>query len=482
MTVTLARDTLEAFRVLVARTLGLRCDGGQLDRLAEVLRARLRASGATFATYIARYDDAEVRALAELLTIGETSFFRTVDNFVALVEVVLPERMRARAAAGDWRLHILSAGCSTGEELYTLAMLLREKVPDLAGWEVRLTGVDINPGAIAHARRGRYSAWSLRDTPDAMKARYFRGSRRDQQIDAGLAQLVTFEERNLVADDPAFWQLETFDVIFCRNVIMYFTPEASTAVIERLHRSLVPGGYLFLGYAENLRGVSKDFHLRHTHDTFYYQKRDADEAHGTADTLSWYDTIRDSAARVEGLVTPDETAQAASMNRPVPEPALALDLSRRERYAEAIELVRVQPPEARGDADTELLLAVLCTNGGRFDEAEAICQRVLELDGLSGGAHYLRALAHEHQGDSQAARRDDETAIYLDATFAMPRMHLGLLAKRRGDREAAERSLSEALALLAREDTARILLFGGGFSREMLIEFCRSELRALEGP
>jgi chemotaxis protein methyltransferase CheR len=482
MTFTVERGTLEAFRQLVARTLGLRCEGGQLDRLAEVLRARLHAKGATFATYIERYGDAEVRVLAELLTIGETSFFRTVDNFVALIEVVLPERMRARTAAGARRLHILSAGCSTGEEVYTLAMLLREKVPDLAGWEVRLTGVDINPSAIAHARRGRYSAWSLRDTPDDMKAKYFRSSGRDHQIDAGLAKMATFEERNLVADDPAFWQLETFDVIFCRNVIMYFTPEASAAVIERLHRSLVPGGYLVLGYAENLRGVSKAFHLRHTHDTFYYQKRDAVEAHGTAGALPWYDAIRDSAARIESLVVPDRTAQAGSMNRPVPELTLALDLLRRERYAEAIELVRAQPPEARGDADTELLLAVLCTNSGHFDEAEAICQRVLALDGLSGGAHYLRALAHEHLGDSPAARRDDETAIYLDATFAMPRMHLGLLAKRRGDREAAGRSLSEALPLLAREDTARILLFGGGFTREMLIEFCRSELRALEGP
>jgi chemotaxis protein methyltransferase CheR len=315
-----------------------------------------------------------------------------------------------------------------------------------------------------------------------MKAKYFRGSSRDHQIDAGLAKMVTFEERNLVAEDPAFWQLETFDVILCRNVIMYFTPEACAAVIERMHRSLVPGGYLFLGYAENLRGISKGFHLHHTHDTFYYRKRDADEAHGATEAQPWYDTIRESAARVETLVAPEKAARAGSTNPPLPDLTLALDLLRLERYAEAIELVRALPAEAQGDTDTQLLLAVLYTNSGHFDEAEAICQRVLALDGLSGGAHYLRALAHEHLGDSPGARRDDETAIYLDATFAMPRMHLGLLAKRRGDREAAGRALSEALELLAREDTARILLFGGGFTRDMLIEFCRSELRALEGP
>lgn len=490
MSTGIAPETLEAFRTLVARSLGLRCEDAQLDRLADVLRLRLHATGVrAFPSYAAGVDAEEVRVLAGLLTVGESSFFRSVDNFTALTELALPERMRARLAAGTPRLRILSAGCSSGEEVYTLAILLRERLPELAAWDVRIVGIDVNPQALARARRGRYSAWSLRETPEAMRTKYFRAAGCDHQIDPALSSWVEIDEKNLVTEDPIFWQPDSFDAIFCRNVTMYFTPEAAAGVVERLHRSLAAGGYLFLGYAETLRGVSKDFHLRHTHQTFYYQKRGPGEPHAEPHaaepaTASWYDEVRRSAQRIESLVGP-LAAPGVDWPRPapiVPELALALDLLRRERYAEATALVRTLPPDPVGDPDTRLVLAALLTNGGGFEEAEAICRRILELDELCGGAHYLMALAREHQGDSAGAVEHDEAAIYLDPTFAMPHLHLGLLAKRRCDRTVAHSSLSQALALFAREDAARILLFGGGFTREMLIEFCRSQLRVKEDP
>src|SRR5207244_970508 len=120
----------------------------------------------------------------------------------------------------------------------------------------------------------------------------------------------------------------------------------------------------------------------------------------------------------------------------------------------------------------------LLTNSGDLAEAERVCRHLLELDELNAGAHYLLALCREQAGDARAAVDHNQAAAYLDPGFAMPHVHLGLVARRGGDLETARRELEQAWVLLSREDPARILLFGGGFSRQALAELCRAELTA----
>jgi chemotaxis protein methyltransferase CheR len=154
---------------------------------------------------------------------------------------------------------------------------------------------------------------------------------------------------------------------------------------------------------------------------------------------------------------------------------------RQERFADAMGLLQALPVEARTDADAQLLRAVLLTNGGALAEAESVCDQILSKDDLHAGAHYLVALCREHAGDRRAALEHDRAATYLDVTFAMPHLHLGLLARRSSDPAYARTELEHALTLLVREDASRILLFGGGFSREALVELCRAELRTCGG-
>jgi chemotaxis protein methyltransferase CheR len=125
--------------------------------------------------------------------------------------------------------------------------------------------------------------------------------------------------------------------------------------------------------------------------------------------------------------------------------------------------------------DALLLRAVLLTSSGDLEGAEGVCARILERDELNAEAHYLRALCREHAGDPPAAADHDRYALYLDPTFAMPRLHLGLLAKRGGDLEAARRELSRG------EEGSRILMLGGGFTRDALLDVCRAELAACGG-
>jgi chemotaxis protein methyltransferase CheR len=519
MTVALAGADVECFRALVARRLGLYFEDAKLDFLADVLQRRMEDTRCDlFSLYQRRIassanEHEELCALAEQLTVNETYFFRYADQFRAFAEVVVPNRIEARAH--DRRLRILSAGCASGEEAYSLAILIRERLPELASWDITIHGIDVNASMVGKALRARYSTWSLRDTPADIHRKYFRPEGRDFLLDSTLKPGVTFEERNLVEEDPLFWQDEAFDVIFCRNVTMYFTIEATRSVISRIARSLVPGGFLFLGHAETLRGVSQEFLLRHTHETFYYQRREADETTCVDDLQpradqrsfqrpvpavvelgdSWFNTIRRASERIANLTQEKNgppiggsgsTSRHSSRSKAAPtvplwDRAVAIELLRKERFAEAMELLRVLPAESKADPDTQLLLAVLLTNGGDLLEAEKVCLHVLQLDELNAGAHYLMALCREHAGDREAAVEHDEAATYLDSAFAMPHLHLGLVAKRSADAETARRELGRALPLLDQEDASRILLFGGGFTRKALVEFCRAELRACGG-
>ena len=162
--------------------------------------------------------------------------------------------------------------------------------------------------------------------------------------------------------------------------------------------------------------------------------------------------------------------------------ARALELLREERYAEALDEVQGWSSGLTGDVEALLLQAVLLLHGGRLGEAEDLCHRLLALDELNAGAHYVLALCREAASDPQGAAEHDEAAAYLAPEFAMPHLHLGLLARRAGNRQAQRREFERALALLQREDPSRLLLFGGGFGRDALLALCRAELHGCGGP
>jgi chemotaxis protein methyltransferase CheR len=513
---------IERFRAFAEQEFGLAFDDTKLALLADVVEQQAKSAGCPTATeYLDRClrdhaTTSELDRLAERLTVGETYFFRNRDQFQALVEVAVPARVADRR--GERKLRLLSAGCASGEEAYSMAIALREGIAGRALSKLTITGIDINPAALEKATLGRYSCWSLRETPDDLRARYFLPEARQSfRLQPTIQQMVEFERRNLHHPDPSFWRPGEFDVIFCRNVLMYFSPSAVRVLVARLTASLAPGGFLFLGTAETLRGLSQSFQLRHSHRTFYYQLRHPDlraPAEPPASSValpssrdrellvpaltslasisvpgdSWATTVQQAAHRIEQLAreaasVPPEAGQFPAPTGALPQPDLAeaTRLMQNEHYREALDLLAAQPIDIAGDPDTLLLRAILLTNQSQLEQAEAICQAILGHDDLNAAAHYLMALCREHAGDQAAATDHDQYALYLDPSFAMPRLHLGLMARRAGDGDLAHRELKEALVLLAREDAARIVLLGGGFSREGLVALCRAELRACGG-
>lgn len=490
---------VERFRAAIARTLGLQFDDGKLGFLGEVLQRRLGRVGRSSSDYLSCLEDNPssdaMEALAQELTVTETYFFRNNAQFRAFADVVLPKRMRV--VRKPKVLRFLSAGCASGEEAYSIAIVAREAILD-PSWDVLVRAVDLNPEALDKAEKARYSSWAMRETPLDVQQKWFHAEGREMVLVDAARAAVRFERRNLAAADPELWLPATYDAIFCRNVIMYFAPEPMRAVISGIAQALAPGGFLFLGHAETLRGLSDDFHLIHTHETFYYERKQScepavvrpmvlvpsavrsvapDAAFADAAlSNAWVDAIRNATDRVATLI-PAETSAATrpTATPPAWDRAVTLDLLRGERFAEALAHVR-QHPEPDRDPDRLLLEATLLAHAGQIEAAEDLCRWLLSIDELNSGARYVLALCREQGGDRKAAAEHDRAAIYLDPGFAMPRLHLGLLARRAGDHASARRELAWALVLLKREDASRLLLFGGGFNRDALIALCESAL------
>jgi chemotaxis protein methyltransferase CheR len=405
----------------------------------------------------------------------------------------MPERIKARGASRQ--LSVLSAGCSSGEEAFSLVIALKETVPQ-PPWSVSIRAVDVNPAALARAASGRFSNWALRDTPPATQQRWFTPVGRELALDDEIRASVQFSQRNLTADDGELWPADHYDVIFCRNVIMYFSPEVQQAVVARIARSLAPGGFLFLGHAETLRGLSQRFQLVHTPDTFYYQRREGAEEDRrvrglspaaappapevrpvAAADASWFQAIGSATRRIEALSLPQAIEPAGPVRRNL---VAALELLQRERYEEALTVLHGVPTDAPVDPDVLLLRAVLLVQGGQVTAGADACRRLLAQDEMNAGANYVLALCCEAADDREAAMHLYRVAAYLDHGFAMPRLHLGLMARRSGDRETARTELTQALDLLRHEEAARVLMFGGGFTRDGLAALCEAELRGVE--
>ncbi|MDG6109946.1 methyltransferase domain-containing protein [Dactylosporangium aurantiacum] len=449
-------DTITRLRGLLAQRLGMTFDDTRDPQLAEILHARATQHGLSGRGYLDRLGTAwsnELAALAEAVTINETYFFRNVEQFNVLAEVVLPERVRARSA--ERVLRLLSVGCSTGEEAYTLAMVTAERVDPR--WDVSITGLDVNRGALRVAAAGRYSRWSLRETPAAAQHRWFRTVAEGVEIDERLRGRVRFLEYNAANDDPLLFAPDTYDVVFCRNLLMYLTPATAAALVARTTRALAPGGYLFLGHTDTLGSRPPALTVQHSHGTFYYQKG-----------------VRHQ--------QPPEPRPAQPVRRRVHHQPRQRDhvlhLVQEERFGDALAALDGIGTAEADRPDVMLVRGAVLAHLGDTGRAAAVCRRLLDRDALNPDAHHLLAECLEGDGETATALEHHRMAAHLDAGFAMPRLRLGLIARRRGDLGTAERELDRAVTLLRHESDERILLFGGGFGRGALIALCHAELAA----
>lgn len=217
-----------------------------------------------------RDKDQEMMDIMDILTVNETYFFRESYQLKAFTDEIIPELLRRASKTNSRSLHIWSAGCSTGEEAYTIAMLLLD-IAALRGWKFTIIGTDISQRVLRQARHGVYGPSAFRATDDYYRKRFFHQHADGLRINDDVRECVTFSHLNLFDADRII-MLGKMDLVFCRNVIIYFDLDAKKKVVETFYNALADGGFLLLGHSESLMNISTQFTLRHFKNDMIYQK------------------------------------------------------------------------------------------------------------------------------------------------------------------------------------------------------------------
>ncbi len=459
---------------------------------------------------------AALEALVEALTIGETHFFRNRPQFEALANHILPELIERRRASRQLRLW--SAGCASGEEPYSLAILLEQLLPDLAEWQVLILATDLNRQALAKAERGLYSPWSFREVPAGVQATYFTARERQFEIVPRLRQRVTFSYLNLAEDSyPSLLNhTQAMDLIVFRNVLIYFGPATTTLVVNRLHSALAEGGWLVVGHADNSSNAFDQFKLRNFPGTVAYRKdkekeRDAARerwvswgAGGAAVSQAGWATALGSQAAwptassskaVAALAPGSQTAWPTAPAPRLPETAKArptaagaapqpvnsvardrypeaVDLWQQRRLDEALWLLATLAAAEPGEARAPYLAARIQANRQQLAEAEALVNEALRRAPLNAPAHYLRGLILQETGRPELALAALRRCIYADPQFVLGHYALANLLAQTGQPERARKALDNVTQWLASHPRDELLAEGDGLTagrlREML--------------
>ena len=398
---------LEAFGDRVAKRLGLHFPEAKRDDLARAAHALAAESGGIDAQAFlekflpAPWGPPELATLARHLTNGETWLFREPALFDALRQRLLPELRRR----GSKRLRIWSAGCSSGEEAWSVAISLAEALPDLDDWDLHILATDINPAALEKARRGAYRPWSFRACPVALRDAWFHPVDVGVlEVDARLRSLVSFRPHNLAEDGfpPGDWPAS--DLIICRNVLMYFRPDLASRAADSLGGCLIDGGWLGMGAAEASAPSSARLQPLGLPEVLLFRKS-PDFAGGLAAT-------------------------------PAPEPR--------------------EPPVMQASLAHDL------ANRGQLDAALVCCARALCRDRLDLAATHLQASIFMEQGRLPEAVAAFRRTLYIDPEHCMAQVSLGNLLARQGRRREASRHLNNALSLIAGLAPDAVLAGSGG--------------------
>jgi chemotaxis protein methyltransferase CheR len=425
------------------------------ERLAELIAGRLSAlkmpDCSCYAELLADPEQgrAEMDVLIARLTIGETYFFRDEAQFAAIQTIILPDILERNKSSKQ--LRIWSAGCATGAEPYSLAILLARDFADrIAGWQLSIQGTDLNREYLAQAAEGKFREWAFRPPSDEVQRECFTKEGLDWTIHPRYKQWTSFHYMNLVASGlPTLWpDGSLFDLILCRNVMIYFSPEVNHRLIGQLHKSLGDGGWLVVGAAE----------------------------HGV-DSYQGFRGLEVARARIYQKLP-------LASGRPEAPPAEPLPAELRP-----VELAPVEPPPPAFRTETTARIPPQpdveglrqLADRGDWRGAAEYGRTLLSQDGLNPQIYFYQALIFESLGKAPEAERWLRQAIYLDRNFALAHYQLGLALERGRNMPAAARSFGNVLKVLADTPDDAMLTAGSGVTATGLKELARTHLAKSSG-
>jgi len=521
----LSPEEFERFRDWIHHHSGINLEETKVDSLRISLVTRATRFG--FVNYdeyfkVLTKDEGEFKELMNLVTINETSFFRFPAQFDAFRDKVIPEILESKPKVSR-SFRVWSAGCSTGEEPYTVSMSLMDSGLDGLGYRPEVLGTDVSTQALDKAKAAVYPDRALTGLPQNVVQRWFEPVKGGHRPVKRVRDAVNLSYHNLVKEPYPLVLLNNWDVIFCRNVTIYFRLESTRRVVDNFFESLNPGGYLFIGHSETLTSISDRFEPVEVGGVFLYRKprprrlfsfdeviakrEGRPERTKTADLnatsvagriLNDRRARRDSAEAAEATPAQRQAARLIRANAPRPALPLAVAPVRGVLAGEAANvetlvaeahacLDRGEPAQARALADQALALDPRCVQGllarayafadaSDFTSAIADANRALVVMPLLAPARYILGVIYQRQGNLVHAVDQYKRTLYIDRDFVLAHFNVANIHRQRGEFEDACREYENTIKALYAAPDGAWTAFLGGFKPDLLAQICERSL------
>lgn len=505
----LSTAEFELFRDWIHQHSGIFLEDEKIDPLRISLLARATRLGfLDYRDYFRQLseDEAEFNELLNLITINETSFFRFPAQFDALRDAIVPELIAARPPEALRRFRVWSAGCSTGEEPYTIGMSLLDSSLPAHHYSIEVVGSDVSTQALERAREGVYSAKSLASLPQGVVQRWFEPVSHGHRPVKAVRDLVHFHYQNLIKEPYPSAYLSGWDVIFCRNVTIYFKLESTRRVVDSFYEALNPGGYLFIGHSETLTSVDERFEPVEVGGVFVYRKpartwvATTPVRHRPAGPGGWHERARlraqeraaEESAKATTLVAVEpvqtrtvevvaapESAEAASppaVHASTPDLAQAHELLEQADPARALRIAEQILEAEPANREARLLAAFAHADLDDLETATAHVKLILEAEPLAASAHYILGVIRRRSGELDRARGEFRAALYSDEDFVLAYFALASLYRESGQVDEARRAYENVLRALSANPEGEWTLFLGGFKPDLIAQSCERGL------
>lgn len=418
----------------------------------------------------------ELSVLTQTLTIGETYFFRDEKVFKILQKKILPQIIQNKILTKK-SIKIWCAACATGEEAYSIAILVHSILPDLQNWDITILGTDINSFFLQKAQRGQYGKWSFRGMPAEIKKRYFIHEKNDiYSVSPDIKEMVKFSPINLVADKDVYItnKVQASDLILCNNVLIYFSPNQINKVINQLVQSLTKNGWLVVSPIE----VSFVHHpdldqIQYENHIFFSKVSPIDKRAKIPPVKETHKTSIKKEAPVFNLSPQLKSTALIELNQKKQVPASqencyleALKFYQQKQYSQTIQ--KIQEGTSQPEKKEVLLLIKSFANQGDLKTAIHWCGIGLKLDNMDPFLHLLHAQILQELGLLDDAKQSLQKALYLDSNFVMAHFTLANLLYNQGRYKESFRYFRNVLKLLREYPPEKTVLGGEDISAQRL--------------
>ncbi len=430
-------------------------------------------------------DHREYQQLERSLTTGETYFFRYPQQFNFLQQQIIPELIMSPAVSSHQPISIWSAGCSTGEEPYSIAMLLDEKWNNQRN-KFTILGTDLNPDSLEQARRGYFSSYSFRTDNLSFRDRYFIELQEGYLLTETIRNQIDFKELNLLhLFNSTLFQFQ-FDIIFCRNVMIYFDLKTALQIKNNLYQHLKEGGYMFLGHSETWQDKKPDEFVKSCGYSIYRKTKQIRSQtnkppifrsfpvtlNGKSDITSFRPTWKQTTDEDQSGVQLVEVLYREGINYYENKNFALAEI----RFLTALDMF----PKSE---NVLLALAHLYSDQGKMDKANQLCDRILDVNPLQADVYYLKGMICHAKQQHQQAEAHFRQCIYCDENHILGHFYLAIILDDQGLEDKADKEYALIFDLMNRQPPAEIEMpWESTFSMEQIKQQCMSKAKIAQNP